>query len=264
MASPASGGSKAGRNLPLSLPRRIMCDLMAFSKGIPTVPVQRRMHLAGLAEARVRLTGSAGQPGWCALFTRAYGLMAARFPELRRAYLSFPRAHLYEHPASIASIAVERQYRGENAVFWGQVRGPERQPLAAIQAHLRRLKDDPVESISLFRRVLLLGRLPWPLRRAAWWIGLNCSGRQRAKRFGTFGVSVYSGLGAEGLHPISPLTSTLNYGPVQADGTVAVRIVYDHRVVDGAVVARALACLEGILNGEVLAEVRQQAGVRAA
>ncbi len=47
---------------------------------------------------------------------------------------------------------------------------------------------------------------------------------------GTFGVSVYSGLGARSLHPISPLTTTLNYGTIGKDGDVSVRIVYDHRV----------------------------------
>ena len=81
---------------------------------------------------------------------------------------------------------------------------------------------------------------------------------------GTFGVSVYAGLGAEGLHPLSPLTSTLNYGVIQADGTVSVRITYDHRVVDGARVARALGRLETILNREIVAELEQEAQASAA
>ena len=36
----------------------------------------------------------------------------------------------------------------------------------------------------------------------------------------------------------------LNWGPIDADGTVNVRILYDHRVMDGANVARALERLE--------------------
>jgi pyruvate/2-oxoglutarate dehydrogenase complex dihydrolipoamide acyltransferase (E2) component len=264
----AAGGKKAdaavGRRLALSLPRRIMCDLMAFAKAIPTVPVQRQMHLQGVVEARARLAAAAKAPGWCAIFTKAYGLMALDFAELRRAYLSLLRPHLYEHPYSIASVAVERQYQGENAVFWGHLRRPERQPLTELQADLRRFKEAPLESMGLFRRALLVGRLPRPLRRLAWWIGLNASGSKRARFMGTFGVSVYSGLGAESLHPISPLTGTLNYGPVQPDGSVSVRIVYDHRVVDGATVARALACMEEVLNQQILAELRQEAQGRAA
>jgi hypothetical protein len=83
--------------------------------------------------------------------------------------------------------------------------------------------------------------------------------RQRPRYFGTFGISVYSGLGAESLHPISPLTTTMNYGVIAPDGAVDVRIVYDHRVLDGSTVARALVALEAELNGPVLAELRGMA-----
>jgi len=255
---------RAGRNLPLSAPRRVMCDLLTFAKAIPTVPVQRDMRITDLVAVRDRLARARDAPGWCAIFTKAYGLMAGQYPELRRAYMAFPRPHLYEHPCSIASIAIERQYRGENAVFWGHLRAPEQQPLRELQAHLRRLKEEPIEKIGLFRRALLLGRLPRPLRRLAWWVALNSSGAKRAKRVGTFGVSVYSGLGAESLHQLTPLTGTLNYGVIQADGTVSVRIVYDHRVMDGATVARALACMEKVLNREILAELEQEARAQAA
>jgi hypothetical protein len=232
-----------------------MCDLLAFAKAVPTVPVQRQMNLAPLAAMRARRAGAPDLPGWCALFTKAYGVTAGRFPELRRAYLSFPWPHLYEHPFSIATVAIEREHQGENVVLWGFVRNPEEQSLGDLQKHLRRYKEEPVESVSQFRRTLRFGRLPRPLRRAGWWIGLNCSGALRAKRLGTFGVSVYAGLGAEGLHPLSPLTTTLNYGVLQPNGTMPVRIIYDHRVLDGATAARALSCLEDVLNGEILTEL---------
>ena len=54
--------------------------------------------------------------------------MACQYPELRLAYMPFPRPHLYEHPCSVASIAIERQYQGENAVFWGHLRAPNSSP----------------------------------------------------------------------------------------------------------------------------------------
>jgi hypothetical protein len=253
-----------GRKIALSVPRRIMGDLLAFAKAIPTVPVQRAMNVARVAVARARPALAPDPPSWCAIFTKAYAITALRFPELRRAYLSFPRPYLYEHPFSIASIAVERQYEGENAVFWGHLRRPEQQSLRELHAQLRRFKNEPIRNFGLFRRVLLVGRLPWPLRRLAWWIGLNFSGRKRAGYMGTFGISVYSGLGAESLHPISPLTTTMNYGTIGKDGTVSVRIVYDHRVMDGATVARALACLEDVLNRDIVAELEQEAPARAA
>ena len=35
----------AGFNLPLSLPRRFIGDMLHFAKQIPTVPVQRRINV---------------------------------------------------------------------------------------------------------------------------------------------------------------------------------------------------------------------------
>ena len=87
------------------------------------------------------------------------------------------------------------------------------------------------------------------------WLGLNL-GRQRANFFGTFQLSVYSALGAESLNPLTPLTTLLNYGPIAEDGSVNVRIHYDHRVMDGANVARALEKFEKILNSVVAEEVK--------
>jgi hypothetical protein len=169
-------------------------------------------------------------------------------------------ARLYEHPINIASVAIEREYQGELAVFFAHLRSPELQSLRQLDEHLRRFKEEPIESIGLFRRALMMSRLPWPLRRFMWWFGLNSSGFKRARRMGTFGVSVYSGLGAESLHPLSPLTTALNYGVIRHDGRVDVRIIYDHRVMDGATVARALGLLDRVLNNEIAAELRHEAG----
>jgi hypothetical protein len=242
-----------GRNVPLSLPRRFICDLVHFARRVPSVPVERRMNLATLVAAR-RLARP--RPSWCALFTKAYGFVVAARPELRRAYLPYPTPHLYEHPVGIASVAVERRFGDEDAVFFGHVRSPERLSLPDLDARLRGFKDEPLERVGSFRRALRVSRLPLPVRRLVWWFGLNCWGRKRAACLGTFGVSVYAGLGAASLHPLSPLTTTLNYGVLAPDGTVDVRLIYDHRVLDGCTVARALEELEGVLTGAVLNELR--------
>jgi hypothetical protein len=44
---------------------------------------------------------------------------------------------------------------------------------------------------------------------------------------------------------------------------VPVRIVYDHRVMDGATVARALGLLEDVLNTEICQELAGLAGAEA-
>src|SRR5438067_676799 len=96
----------AGRRLPLSPPRRLVCDMLHFAGGVPSVPMQRRMNLGELVATRAAV---APPISWSAIFLKAYGAVAAERPELRRCYLPWPRPHLYEHPVNVASLAVERR-----------------------------------------------------------------------------------------------------------------------------------------------------------
>ncbi|MCI0699468.1 MAG: hypothetical protein L0241_00085 [Planctomycetia bacterium] len=235
----------------MSAPRKFLADLLRLANGIPTVPVQRTMQLAEVAAAREVITD---RPGWPALFLKAYARVADAMPELRRAYVALPWAHLCEYPTSVASIAVEREYLGEKAVFFGRIVNPAELPLTEIDKRVRSFAKSPIEQVKPFRKMLWMGRLPRPIRRALLWLGLNLP-RSRANQFGTFGLSVYSSLGAESLHPISPLTTTLTYGVIDRDGFVNVRLVYDHRTLDGATVARALTRLEEELTGSILDEL---------
>jgi hypothetical protein len=243
-----------GHKIPLSLPRRFICDLVHFAQQVPSVPVQRRMHLAEVSAARSQ---AGPRPSWCAVFTKALAVVSATRPELRRAYMKCPWPHLFEANENVASIAIERRFQDEDAVFFGRIAKPEERPLTALDEKIRHFKDAPFKGVGSFKQGLLVSRLPWPLRRLTWWLGLNLAGRFRTQKMGTFGVSSYSGLGANSLHPLTPLTITLNYGPVGSDGQVDVRLIYDHRVMDGATVARALADMERVLTGEILAELQK-------
>jgi hypothetical protein len=245
-----------GRSVPLSLPRKLVIDLIHFGHKVPTVPVQRVMQLGALDPIRRQIDP---RPSWCALFTKAYAQVAREMPELRRAYLSFPWARLYEHDENIASIAVEREYQGENGVFFGHVHSPETLELARIDDALRRFKTASIDESPDFLWAMRITRLPRLMRRFAWWYVTSFRGFRKAIWLGTFGVSVYSSLGAESLHPISPLTTLLNYGIIGPSGEVCVRIVYDHRVMDGSTIARALVRLEHVLNEDILAELKSLA-----
>jgi hypothetical protein len=157
---------------------------------------------------------------------------------------------------------IERDYRGEPALIPISVKDPAHQPLSVIGDVLQHAATIPLENLKEFQRWKRLTQLPRPLRRWLWWIGLNV-GRQRGNFFGTFGVSVYSALNAESLHPLAPLTALLNYGVIDRDGNLPVRIMYDHRVMDGATVARALGRMEEILNSVILEEIRSLARAAA-
>jgi hypothetical protein len=251
------GDKCVGQSHRLSPPRRLICDLLHFARQIPSVPVQRRMDLRPVVQARQKCRL---RPSWVVLFAKAYSLVAVEMPRLRQAYLALPYPHLYEHPESVATVAVEREYDGEEVPFFGHVRAPDSRPLLELDRRLRHYKSAPLWEVSDFRQALRLARLPRLLRRLAWWYGLNGSGPRRARRFGTFGVSVYSSLGVESLHPIAPTTTILNYGPISKSGRVNVRLVYDHRVLDGAVVGRALLRLEEVLAGPMVKELLELSG----
>lgn len=241
-----------GHKVPLSPLRRFVCDLLHASADIPTVGLERRLRLAPLVEAR---EAAAPRPSWCAIFAKAYACVAAARPELRRIYMRYPWPHLYEHPISVTSVAVEREVDGEAGLFFAHLRAPDTQGLTKLDTALKRLKEAPVADVSMYRRILRVSRLPRPLRRLLWCAAVHLSGRRRARLFGTFGISPLGGMGCSTMSMYSPLTTTLTYGPIEPDGSVVVRVMLDHRALDGGPVARALDHLERVLNGQIVAEL---------
>lgn len=248
-------------SVPLSLPRKWVGDLLHFAHRIPSVPVQYALDLGPLVALRRR---PGCEVSWPVIFLKGYSLVCRDVPRLRQSYLSRPYPRLWQHAVSTASIAISRTFRGEPAVFFVKIREPESRSLRELDAIVRHHREAPWDSVGCFRRTVRTTRYPRPIRRAIWSLGLNWSGRWREKFFGTFGMSVYSSTGADSPHPLSPLTTLLNYGPIGPTGAVTVRIVYDHRVMDGLTVADALRRLNEHLHTTVLEELQEQAGRSAA
>jgi len=182
--------------------------------------------------------------------------VAQRLPGLRQAYMPLPFPHIYQHPHSVCALVVEREWQGEPVLVAGRVREPEALSLKEIGERIRALRETPVQEVAEFRQVLRLGRMPRIIRRLALSYALYLGGGfRRAKRLGTFMVSSYGTLGAEQLHPLTPLTTLLTFGPISAEGEVNVKMVYDHRILDGRYIARGLAELEQVLNHELAHEL---------
>lgn len=242
-----------GSQLALSPARKLVIEMLHHARRLPSIPVARTIQIADVAHARqqARL-----RPSWTAVFLRGYGLVCQEFAELRRAYLPWPYPHLYEHPQSIGAVAIERQLQGDSVLLAAKIRGPEDMPLEAIDGCLRRFKDAPITKVASFRQLLRIGRMPSFLRRFVFWHSLYLSGYKRAKRFGTFMVSSYGSLGAEQLHPLCPLTTLLTFGPIHPTGEVVVKVIYDHRVVDGRRIASCLSRLEEVLRTSIVPELQ--------
>jgi hypothetical protein len=247
-----------GRYLPLAGPRRFIGDLVYFARQIPSAPVSRSFDVTQLMGARA---SHSARPSWACLFMKAYAMVGAENAPLRRSLLQFPWPRLYEHPWMNCALAIERTYDGEEGVFVGIFRAPEHQSLDQLQRAVAWYKNESLEKVGFYRMALRFSQAPTPIRRLLWWGTLNISGYKRCKRFGTFGLSSYGSLGAEQIHPISPLTTTLTYGPIDpATGRVVVKLIYDHRVLDGAYMARRLRDIEDVMNGSILDELRNDRG----
>jgi hypothetical protein len=239
----------------------MVLDLLHYCRKVPAATVERNLSLAPLIAAR---QACVPRPSWCAIFLKAMGIVGARHPELRRAFMPFPWAHLYEHPINVANFTIERKYQDEDVVFFVQVRSPERRTLAYLDQLIHTSKTEPVESVKFFRRAIRMSKVPWVFRRLAWWVSLNLFGKLRAHNFGTFSLTSVASEGA-GILALTPLvTSTLHYGLFDERGKLPTRITFDHRVFDGAIVARALVELEEALQTSILEEVLNLRAIKVA
>jgi hypothetical protein len=198
---------------------------------------------------------AAQPPGWAAIFVKAFSLVAKDQPVLRTLYAKWPWPSFYELPSSVAMVAIARVEDGQDCVLPQKVPAADELPLTEIDAQIRHAKDAPLAEVPAFRKMLWVTRLPLPLRRLMWLLGLNF-GRQRANWFGSFGVTSVAAYGAGELHALSPGPFVLSYGAVDPGQTIDVLIRWDHRITDAALVAKALTRLEQVLNTEIAAELR--------
>lgn len=225
---------------------------MHASIGVPFVSLSRPLNIRPLLEARAV---AANPAGWAAAFVKAFALIARDEPILRTLYAKWPWPTFYELPKSVALVAIARIEDGEECVLPQRISGPDALPLAEIDALIRHAKDAPIMDVPMFRKIMLATRLPLPLRRLSWLIGLNF-GRQRANYFGSFSVTSVAAFGGGELHAISPGPFILSYGVVGPDHCIDVLIRWDHRITDAAPIARVLTRLEQVLNTEIAAELR--------
>jgi hypothetical protein len=245
--------SAAGRRIGLTPARRVIADWMHFCRNFPAVIAERRMALADVVEARRRC---AVRPSWTCIFIKAFSVVATRRPELRRSYRSFPWPHLYEHSRSLALVTLERMEQDEPVVLFTKLKYPDRLPLSALDARLRKCQEEPLRKAPMYRRARRTLLAPWFVRRWLLWGAINLSGRFLAENIGTFALTSTAAQGAGLVQVQTMLTSTLHYGLFEPDGSIAFRLTFDHRVYDGAFAARVLVDMEQVLRTEILEELK--------
>ena len=234
-----------------------MDDLLAACLRTPIAAGEQTMRLGPAVAARRALKDA---PSWTAIILKAYAVVASRRPELRRNFLSFPSRRLYEHPCSVATVVIEREWNGELGLFMEQIVAPERMSLERIDAIIRDLRTKPVEASRGFRRQIGVTRLPRPLRRLLWWYALRVSGRHHVKYFGTFSVNALLKSRRWSLvHTQTAITMSLTHAALEPPGHMRLCGAFDHRVLDGMPAGRALGEVESVINTELAAEMRAMA-----
>lgn len=239
--------------------RSLPCDIVHFARQVPVARAEAELDLGEVAAAR-----SQAEPrvSWTALFVKAQGLVAERHEWLRQTFLRWPIPHVFEHEQSTAMVAVQREYQGRPRLCFGRLVDPARRSLVDLQQHLDHYAHGPVEEV--FRKQLRLSRLPWPVRRMAWWVTLNLAGPTRARQVGTFSLSSLAGQGVNNRDHPTLCTSSLSYGPLDAAGRALVTLIYDHRLADGRQASDVLHELRRTLHSSLLAELHQLRRSRAA
>lgn len=240
-----------GRRLRVSWKRALVFDFLHFARQVPSFPCDRLCDLSAVAAARA---AAPVRISWPVLLMRAYALLAIDEPVLRRTWLRWPWPHLYEHAESVAMLTISRRWEEEDCLCLARFPAPERETLASLQQTLDRYRQAPVEQA--FRKQWQLARLPGLLRRTIWGLNQHLLGHSKARRFGTFGMSILASQGAYNRAHPTVLTTCLTIGPLDERQRALLTLIYDHRLLDGSPAARCLVRLEEILNVQIVAELQ--------
>jgi hypothetical protein len=232
--------------------RETVLNIIRISQSVPSFPLHRTMQLGDLSAVR---QSSNPRIAWSTLFARSYGIVCQLNPELRELFVKYPTKYLYRHPNSVGSLSVHRtDDKGNHRLIWGRWRNPESTSLQELQEQLDGFCNAPIGDV--FGEGLLLERLPSLCRRFVWWWVTNWTGRNRAKHIGTFSISSVGGQGALNAHHPLITTSSLAFGPLDANGNCEVVLLCDHRTIDGVLGAKALQELEKTLTKQMVKELR--------
>ena len=230
--------------------RRLTLDVLHFHRQVDTCAHDRQFHLSRVAELRSR---APVRISWSILFIKAFAIIAAHRPVLRQTFQRWPWGHIYQHPCNVAMLATHRMHRDEAWVFHSRFRQPESKTLIELQARLDRYLTEPVQEA--FQIQWQLSGLPTFVRRFLWWWTLNVAVAKRTHRVGTFFLTTLASKGVEIQDPPAYFTSNLTYGPLDEKKRCRVTMSYDHRLMDGSMVADCLIELETVLNGSIANEL---------
>lgn len=244
-----------GKRIKLSNGRRLVEDIIEIANQTPLAAFAGDYD-AGLVEKFRRYTRP--KISWNVLYMKAYACVCAQNPALRQLYVGLPWGHLYEHKRNVCMMTIAREHEGQERLFFARFNEPENRSLVDLQKHYDHYRKAPIEEIKQFRHQIKFANCPKFLRRLAYWTLFNFFPMKRASHMGTFGISIsgYKGCYAE-THHLGTNTTILGVDPLPKNGVSRLVLTFDHRVMDGTPVTKALQQLHHFMTTAIKVELAE-------
>jgi hypothetical protein len=204
------------------------------------------------------------------LYTAARVLAA--HPAANAAIRGRSRPRVAHYHSVHGKVTLDKTLNGKRVVLAAVLRNLHQADLDEIQRRLQRYRDGDPNTMPEFAPTRMLHKLPWPVGRMAYSLGVRPLGR-RSGAMGTFAVTSLGHRSVDTFFSVGGATITLGLGriaerPMARDGQVVIAptmrlsLTFDHRVIDGAEAADILAEIkEGLESFQHVADItssRQQ------
>lgn len=198
------------------------------------------------------------RPSVVAYVTRAVADVLESYPEAQSVHRGGLRPTLAVARPARAKILLDKAIDGQRCVLAGTVPAEPGTPIEEIATELRELQSDDLGAGGRFGPQQRLSRLPlfaYDLVYRA----LTANTAIRTSLQGSFSISAVGGFGVRCIYPI--ISGGIGFGmgsvadkPIIRDGDIAVApvctlaLIFDHRVLDGAIAAEILAGVKNRLE----------------
>lgn len=175
----------------------------------------------------------------------------AIYPEANVALRGRRSPRVAHFDAVHGKLALDKTVDGQRVVASAVLHDLDRASLDHVQRLVDHYRNGSPETMAEFAGMRLLHRLPGPLGRLMFRMGVRPLSR-RADVMGTFAVTSLGHRPVDGFHSLGGTTITLGVGqvadrPVVRDGAISIApmmrlsMAFDHRAIDGALAADLLA-----------------------
>lgn len=238
--------------------RRHTLLLMEAVRGQSPILLDTDVDMSAVLADRDRLRRLGHAPSLISYVVWSAGRALRAHPEANAAMTGRRRPRMTRYQQITAKVAFDKRIGSERVVVGGLISDPDRAALSDIDETIARHKQLDIERAPEYCAIRLLHRLPWPAARLLF-RAANMRLADRPDRLGTFSVSSLGHQPVDSFYPLGGTTVSIGIGrirpqPVIRDGrldgapVMRLSLVFDHRIIDGALAADLLAATRNHLR----------------